>query len=236
MTQPGETDLVDPTVHDGLVIPQTEEDDDTREQQAILEEEVIEEIKAYEQTAHAEGDLGTRLEKAAHALEEAAKQREIERKEKEARLEKQRQEQKARLLEIQRKQQLEMEKRELELKAKRREEEEAQAAEMEKKRKEEEARRKKLEAEQDAYWARKLQKEKESRMQGMTAKQRDEFVKHEVQAEEKALEIAEQEEEALEAMQPKVRIAVLMMVFCLRQTGFDYVSWFCLTFRCALSG
>lgn len=206
VTQPGETDQVDPTVHDGLVVPQTEDEEKEKERQAILEEEVIEDIKAYEETAQVEGDLGSRLEKAAHALEEAAKEKERKRKEKETQLEKQRREQKARLLEIQKRQQLEMEKRELELKAKKREEEEAQAAEMEKRRKEEEARRRKLEAEQDAYWARKLKAEKEARMQGMTPKQKEEFVKHEVQAEEKALEIAAQEEEVLEAMeQQKVR-------------------------------
>ena len=203
VTQPGETDKVDPTVHDGLVIPQAGEE--RHEKGKILEEEVIEDIRAYEEVAGVEGDLGARLEKAAHALEEAAKQRELERKEKEKRLEKQREEQRARMFEIQRKQQLEMEKRELELKAKKREEEEAAAIESEKKRKEEAARRRKLEEAQDAYWAKKLEAEKKARMQGMSKRQQEEFMKHEIQAEEKAIEIAEQEKQALEAMEQQAQ-------------------------------
>jgi hypothetical protein len=199
VTAPGETDKVDPAVHDGLIIPEMGMDDEDDERTSILEEEVIEEIREYEQAKGVEGDLGTRLEIAAHALEEAARQREKERKEKEARIEQQRQEQKKRLAEIQKKQQLEMEKRELELKAKKREEEEAKARETERKRKEEEARRRKLEEAQDAYWAKKLEKEKQERLSTMSATQKAQFVKHEVQAEEKALEITEHERKALEA-------------------------------------
>ena len=201
VTAPGETDKVDPSVHDGLVLPEMGNDDEKDDARGgILEEEVIEEIRDYEQVSGVgvEGDLGMRLEKAAHALEEAAKQREKERKEKEARMEEQRQEQKKRLAEIQKKQQLEMEKRELELKAKKREEEEAKARETERKRKEEEARRRKLEEAQDAYWAKKLAKEKQERMATMSTTQKAEFEKHEVQAEEKAIEIAEYERKVLE--------------------------------------
>ena len=193
-------------VHDGVIRPQLdmqEEETIVAEQLDMKGEESIvvgddddddgdEEGKEYEHMAQVAGDLGTRLEKAAVALEEAAKVREQKRLETEKRLEQQRLEQKQRIEELRIKQQLEMEKRELELKAKKRDEEEAMAREIEKRRLEEEALRRKMMEAQDAYWDKKLQAEREARIQGMTQKQKEAFVKQEAIETKKALEVAQQ--------------------------------------------
>lgn len=201
VTAPGNATEYD-VVHDGVIRPQIdmeEEETTAVEQLGMEEQETIvvgdddDESKEYEHMGQAAGDLGTRLETAAIALEEAAKAREQERLETEKRLEKQRLEQKQRLEELRIKQQLEMEKRELELKAKKREEEEVMAREIEKRRREEEARRRELMEAQDTYWAKKLQAEREARMQGMSQKQKEEFVKQEALETKKAMEVAQQE-------------------------------------------
>ena len=185
VTPPGKAEDY-PSPHDGLVIPQMEDDDD------VLVEGTSSPVKM-------EQDLGSRLEKAAIAYEEANQAKEQERLKEEERLHKERMEQKKRLEALNLQQQREQEKRELELKARKREEEEAMQQEIERRRKEEAVRQRKLMAAQDAYWAKKLEAERAARMRGMTQKQKDEYVKQEALEAEKAMEIAK--EESLESME-----------------------------------
>jgi phage-related minor tail protein len=194
VTKPG--NATEPTeFHDGVILPLVFDEDMEDDEESISVPEVEEDNKGegYDQKAKVAEDLGSRLEKAAAAQEVAAKAKEKERLEKEKRLEQQRLEQKRRIEELHKKQQLELEKKELELKAKKREEELATEMEKERKRREEEARRREMEAAQDAYWAKKLRAEREAKIDAMSQKQKEDFVKQEALEAQRAAEIAHQE-------------------------------------------